>query len=164
MFINGKFKFLVLNGLRRGIDRPTLCEKHKRKGWGTPTRRPSVASGPSGVPSLDRHWLDILGLGTRGLLRPAGKFEDIGTPMGAGAVLFAAANPAEGAAVTTGVIVSSQIIVIRQSQHGGAAVHVQGAHGVGERLILILVGQGEAVGVVHLNDGGTATGHGGFRS
>jgi len=82
--------------------------------------------------------------------------------MGAGAVLFAAANPAEGAAVTPGVIVSSQIIVIRQSQHGGAVVHVQGAHGVGQRLILILIGQGEAVRVVHLDDGRAATGHGRF--
>ncbi len=58
-------------------------------------------------------------------------------------MLFPAGNSAEGSAVAPCVIVTGQSIVVGHSQHGGAVVHVHGAHGVGERLILVLVGQGE---------------------
>src|SRR5712691_5039893 len=147
MFVNSKLKCNRMNAIQ-----------------GNSKNGPAANYAKSAAPvPFARSILDSDGFWAQRLLLAACDFENIGAPMGTSAVLFPAANPAEGAAVTPGVIVSGQIIVIRQSQHGGTVVHVQGAHGVGERLILILVGQGEAVRVVHLKNGRTAAGHGGFR-
>src|SRR6266852_918218 len=66
-----------------------------------------------------------------------------------------AANTAKGAAVAPGIIIPGETAAIRDSQHGGAAVHVHRSHGVCERLVLILVDQQDAFRVVHLNHGGT---------
>src|SRR5258708_22677508 len=104
------------------------------------------------APTPSRKWRNcalLRGLGKSPLLRPARKFENIGAPMGASAVLFPAANSAERSPVTPGVIVASQIIIIRQSQHGGAVVHVEGPHGVCQRLILTLLGQRQDLTAAH---------------
>jgi hypothetical protein len=60
-------------------------------------------------------------------------------------------NPTERSPITPCVIISSQVIAIPHSQHRSAIVHVHRSRRVGERLILILIDQRDALRVGGLN-------------
>lgn len=94
---------------------------------------------------------------SRGLPPATANFEKPQVSHDAALVLSPTPDLPVGTPVSAGVILSRQAVTfLRQAQHGGAVMHMHRLHGIGQRLILVLVGQTDALRVRHL-DFGSAT-------
>jgi len=98
---------------------------------------------------------------SRGLPPATDKFENAQVSHDTAFVFSPTPDLSVGTPVSPIVILSRQAVaLLGQAQHGGAMMHMHRLHGIGQRLILVLVGQTDAFRVGHLDFGGATSRNG----